>query len=99
LSQKSEAETPLTSTSGQSNPLQVERIMAEQGQCKSEIKSTIVLQTAGSALRNGLFANIRSILGECDAIVNSQARLAIQSSCLDLIASMEDVIDAYGLDQ
>ena len=55
-------------------------------------------QSAGNALRNKLFNKISPILQGSDHISDSDTRLMIQASCLDMVAIVEDLIEEYELD-
>ncbi|NLF25375.1 MAG: hypothetical protein GX589_06920 [Deltaproteobacteria bacterium] len=53
---------------------------------------------AGEALRRKILGKVTSILAESDSIEDSSRRLLIQANCLDLVTSLEDIIQSYGLD-
>lgn len=56
-------------------------------------------QSAGEALRDGLFKVIQPVLELSDRIDQSEQRLLIQASCLDMVTHLEDVIADFELDQ
>lgn len=49
-------------------------------------------------LRRKLLPDLCLILSQSERIADSNARLIIQSSCLDLITGLEDVIHRLGLE-
>ena len=53
----------------------------------------------GRALRKDLYAKVETILRNSDQISDSNTRLLIQASCLDVISALEDVIIRFGLDR
>ncbi|MBN8548281.1 MAG: hypothetical protein J0M12_03075 [Deltaproteobacteria bacterium] len=53
----------------------------------------------GHALRHDLYAKVEAILSNSDQISDSNTRLLIQASCLDVISTLEDVIQRFGLDR
>ena len=54
--------------------------------------------SAGGALRHEILNKITPILAECNVIGESGIGLLIQAYCLDVVTGLEDVIQAYGLD-
>ena len=53
---------------------------------------------AGKMLRSQLVTKITKVLEACDIVTDSDARLLIQATCLDMVTELEDLIRAYGLD-
>ena len=62
----------------------------------SNVFSTLTL---GNALRHGLFNKITPILLSSDLVVDNGTRRLIQSSCLEMVDLVEQLIRDYGLDQ
>ena len=44
------------------------------------------------------FANISSILDECNMISDSISRLSIQGNCLDLLTNLEEMLEGLELE-
>ncbi|MCB0335370.1 MAG: hypothetical protein KDD62_03670 [Bdellovibrionales bacterium] len=55
--------------------------------------------TVGDALRQEILGNVRQILAKANELEDTQSRLLIQSSCLDAVTGLEDLIEQYGLDK
>ncbi|MCB0311392.1 MAG: hypothetical protein KDD42_09160 [Bdellovibrionales bacterium] len=55
--------------------------------------------SAGGALRNEIFNRITPLLLESNGIGNSSTRLMVQACCLDVVTTVEEVIERYKLDQ
>jgi hypothetical protein len=64
-----------------------------------DLGSEINRPELGHALREDLYAKVSAILRKSDQISDSDARLLIQASCLDLISALEDLIQQFGLDR
>lgn len=54
--------------------------------------------SVGNVLRRKLFNKIAPIITESDCIADSSTRLTIQANCLDIVASVEDLIEEFELD-
>lgn len=55
--------------------------------------------SAGKALRQELFSKIKPILSLTESIDDSNTRLVVQASCLDMVTALEEVIEQYELDR
>jgi len=55
--------------------------------------------SAGRVLRDSLFTQITPVLHMSDCIEDTSVRLVIQAYCLDLVSSLEEVIQHYELDR
>lgn len=64
-----------------------------------KIKPDVTSLSLGNALRHSLFNKITPIMLSSDLIRESGTRLMIQSHCLEMVSSVEDLIDQYGLDE
>lgn len=55
-------------------------------------------RSVGAEMRDRLFNKITPILLGCDQIVDSTVRMMIQSHCLDMVTTVEELIEEFGLD-
>lgn len=54
--------------------------------------------SVGTVLRRELFTKITPIISESDLIADSSTRMTIQANCLDIVASVEELIEQFELD-
>ena len=69
------------------------------GSEKRGAKAQKEANSAGGMLRQHILDKIQPILHESNAIENSNSRLLIQACCLDVVTSLEDLIEDYKLDE
>jgi len=73
--------------------------MQDSTNAVKEIEEMDIALSAGGALRHEIFNKITPILLQSDGIHDSNTRLTIQACCLDVVTSLEEVIERYRLDE
>ncbi len=56
-------------------------------------------KSVGELLRHEIFHRLQPLIEASEQVPNSQVRMLLQASCLDLVSALEEIIEDEGLDE